>query len=122
MRSSDLLGRLGGEEFAAVLSDTSRDKAVAVAERIRESFAQLSQDVDGRPVCATVSIGLVHCQEAALDVPELLAQADQALYFAKEHGRNRVEIATLDMVRERAADSPATSVTSVGTITAKSAA
>jgi len=82
----------------------------------------VAQDVDGRPVCATVSIGLVHCQEAALDVPELLAQADQALYFAKEHGRNRVEIATLDMVRERAADSPAASVTSVGTITAKSAA
>jgi diguanylate cyclase (GGDEF) domain len=122
MRSSDLLGRLGGEEFAAVLSDTSRDKAVAVAERIRESFAKVAQDVDGRPVCATVSIGLVHCQEAALDVPELLAQADQALYFAKEHGRNRVEIATLDMVRERAADSPATAATSVGTITAKSAA
>jgi diguanylate cyclase (GGDEF)-like protein len=122
MRSSDLLGRLGGEEFAAVLSDTSRDKAVAVAERIRESFAKVAQDVDGRPVCATVSIGLVHCQEAALDVPELLAQADQALYFAKEHGRNRVEIATLDMVRERAADSPAASATSVGTITAKSAA
>jgi len=84
MRSSDLLGRLGGEEFAAVLSDTSRDKAVA--ERIRESFAKVAQDVDGRPVCATVSIGLVHCQEAALDVPELLTQADQALYFAKEHG------------------------------------
>ena len=122
MRSSDLLGRLGGEEFAAVLSDTSRDKAVAVAERIRESFAKVAQDVDGRPVCATVSIGLVHCQEAALDVPELLAQADQALYFAKEHGRNRVEIATLDMVRERAADSPAASATSVGTIIAKSAA
>ena len=122
MRSSDLLGRLGGEEFAAVLSDTSRDKAVAVAERIRESFAKVAQDVDGRPVCATVSIGLVHCQEAALDVPELLAQADHALYFAKEHGRNRVEIATLDMVRERAADSPAASATSVGTITAKSAA
>jgi diguanylate cyclase (GGDEF)-like protein len=122
MRSSDLLGRLGGEEFAAVLSDTSRDKAVAVAERIRESFAKVAQDVDGRPVCATVSIGLVHCQEAALDVPELLAQADQALYFAKERGRNRVEVATLDMVRERAADSPTASATSVSTITAKSAA
>ena len=122
MRSSDLLGRLGGEEFAAVLSDTSRDKAVAVAERIRESFAKVAQDVDGRPVCATVSIGLVHCQEASLDVPELLAQADQALYFAKERGRNRVEVATLDMMRERAADSPAASATSVSTITAKSAA
>src|SRR5450631_240675 len=122
IRSSDLIGRLGGEEFAAVLYDTSRDKAVAVAERIRESFAKVAQDVDGRPVCATVSIGLVHCQEAALDAPELLAQADQALYFAKERGRNRVEVATLDMMRERAADSPAASATSVSTITAKSAA
>jgi len=61
IRSSDLIGRLGGEEFAAVLYDTSRDKAVAVAERIRESFAQVAQDVDGRPVCASVSIGIVHC-------------------------------------------------------------
>jgi diguanylate cyclase (GGDEF)-like protein len=59
IRSSDLIGRLGGEEFAAVLYDTSRDKAVA--ERIRESFAQVAQDVDGRPVCASVSIGIVHC-------------------------------------------------------------
>src|SRR5512143_884065 len=45
IRSSDLIGRLGGEEFAAVLYDTPRDKAVAVAERIRESFAQSAQDV-----------------------------------------------------------------------------
>lgn len=122
VRSSDLLGRLGGEEFSAVLYDTSCDKAVAVAERIRESFAQASQEVDGRPVCATVSIGLVHCQGAVLDVPELLAQADQALYYAKERGRNRVELATLDMVLKRKADAPATSATSVATIAAKSAA
>ncbi len=101
MRSSDLLGRLGGEEFAAVLSDTSRDKAVAVAERIRASFAQAALEVDNRPLGATVSIGLVHCEGAALDVPELLAQADQALYFAKENGRNRVEVASLDMMLKR---------------------
>jgi diguanylate cyclase (GGDEF)-like protein len=118
IRSSDLIGRLGGEEFAAVLYDTSRDKAVAVAERIRESFAQASQEVDGRPVCATVSVGLVHCQGAVLDVPELLAQADQALYFAKERGRNRVEIATLDMLLERKNDAPATSVAVAGAKTA----
>jgi diguanylate cyclase (GGDEF)-like protein len=122
IRSSDLIGRLGGEEFAAVLYDTGRDKAVAVAERIRESFAQLSQEVDGRPVCATVSIGLVHCQEAVLDVPELLAQADQALYCAKERGRNRVEVASLDMLLERKKDAQATSATSVAAIGAKTAA
>jgi len=101
IRSSDLIGRLGGEEFAAVLYDTGREKAVAVADRMRETFAQLAQDVEGRPVCATVSIGLVHCEAPVLDVPELLAQADQALYYAKERGRNRVEIASLDMMADR---------------------
>jgi diguanylate cyclase (GGDEF)-like protein len=122
VRSTDLLGRLGGEEFAAVLHDTSRDKAMAVAERIRESFANAAKEVNGRPVGATVSIGLAYCQEAALDVVELLAQSDQALYFAKEHGRNRVEVATLDMIVERRPDAPATSAESVATISTKSAA
>jgi diguanylate cyclase (GGDEF)-like protein len=101
VRETDLFGRLGGEEFAAILSDTSSDKAVEVAERIRESFAHAAQEVDSRPVCATVSIGLVHCDGATLDIAGLLALADQALYFAKERGRNRVEVATLDMVIER---------------------
>jgi diguanylate cyclase (GGDEF)-like protein len=122
VRSTDLLGRLGGEEFAAVLHDTSRDKAMAVAERIRKSFAHAAQEVDGRPVGATLSIGLAYCQEAALDVPELLAQSDQALYFAKERGRNRVEVASLDMVVERQPDAPATSAESIASIVAKSAA
>jgi diguanylate cyclase (GGDEF)-like protein len=98
LRASDLLGRLGGEEFAAVLYDTSRDKAMTVAERIRTAFAQAAREVDGRPVGATLSIGLAYCEAAALDVPELLAQSDQALYFAKENGRNRVELASLEMI------------------------
>ena len=102
MRASDLIGRLGGEEFAAMLTDTTREKAMAVAERIRRGFAEMAQDVDGRPVCATVSIGLVHSVAATLDLPELLAQADHALYSAKERGRNRAEIAPLGMVIERA--------------------
>ena len=122
IRASDLIGRLGGEEFAAVLYDTGRDKAVAVAERMRESFAQISQEVDGRPVCATVSIGLVHSQAASLDISELLAQADQALYFAKENGRNRVEVASLDMILERRDAANTASATSVASMAAKSAA
>ena len=122
MRGSDLVGRLGGEEFAAVLADTTCEKAVVVAERIRESFAQMAKEVDGRPVGGTVSIGLVHCQGPVLDVPELLAQADHALYYAKERGRNRVEVASLDMVdgQNGAPASPVTS--SVAAISSKSAA
>jgi diguanylate cyclase (GGDEF)-like protein len=107
VRSTDLLGRLGGEEFAALLADTSRDKAMMVAERIRASFAQAALEVDNRPVGATVSIGLVHCQDPVLDVHELLAQADQALYCAKENGRNRVEVASLDMMLKRKVDTAA---------------
>jgi len=122
MRSSDLFGRLGGEEFAAILSDTGRDKAVAVAERIRENFARSAQDVDGRPVCATVSIGLVHCEDAAFDVADLLAQADQALYFAKEHGRNRVELVSLEMMLNRKNADASATATSVSAIAAKTAA
>ncbi len=112
VRATDLIGRMGGEEFAAVLYDTSSDKAVAVAHRIRESFAKAAQDVDGRPVCATVSIGVVHCDGPVFDVGELLAQADQALYFAKERGRNRVELATLDMLIDRKDAEPAVAASS----------
>jgi diguanylate cyclase (GGDEF)-like protein len=121
MRGSDLVGRLGGEEFAAVLADTSREKAVAVAERIRETFAQMAQEVDGLPVCGTVSIGLVHCLARTLDVTELLAQADHALYYAKERGRNRVEVASLDMIGDRK-KFEAASTSSVAAISTKSAA
>jgi diguanylate cyclase (GGDEF)-like protein len=122
VRSTDLLGRLGGEEFAAVLHDTSRDRAVAVAERIRETFAIAAREVDGRPVGGTLSIGMAYCQGAALDVSELLAQSDQALYFAKENGRNRVEVASLDMAPQRGSDMPERSADSVAAITAKNAA
>ncbi len=122
IRATDLIGRLGGEEFAAVLCDTSYDKAVAASERIRENFARLAQNVDGRPVCATVSIGLVHCEEPVLDIPELLAQADQALYFAKENGRNRVEVASLDMILMRKIREDANAPTPASISAAQSAA
>jgi diguanylate cyclase (GGDEF)-like protein len=103
LRGSDLFGRLGGEEFAALLYDTNNETALAMAERIREGFAAATNEVDGNPVGATVSIGIAHCQGAVLEVPELLAQADRALYFAKERGRNRVEVASLDLLRTASA-------------------
>jgi diguanylate cyclase (GGDEF)-like protein len=93
VRPSDFIGRLGGEEFAAVLHNVGRERALAIAERIRSGFAEAAATIDGKPVAATLSIGMVFSSERLFDVAQLLAEADQALYRAKERGRNRVEIA-----------------------------
>ena len=102
----DLVGRLGGEEFAALLHDCDKQKALAVAERIRADFAMQAVEVDGRPVNATASVGVALCEEGQLDVSAMLAQADQALYHAKERGRNRVELASLDLVLRLDSNTP----------------
>jgi hypothetical protein len=81
-----------------MLLETNREKAIEVAERIRATFSQMTQDVDGHQVGAIVSIGRL---QRTLDIPELLLRADHALYWAKERGRNRVEVASLDMLLER---------------------
>jgi len=114
MRHIDLFGRLGGEEFAAVLRDTSRDRALAVAEQIRVGFADAARNVDGAPVVATVSIGIVISYDAVLDLPALLAQADHALYRAKDSGRNRVEIASIELILDRARSGAAELMTVIG--------
>lgn len=101
MRRHDLFGRLGGEEFAAMLFDTGRDRALAVAEEIRAAFADATREVEGRSVVATVSIGIVICHDAVLDLSALLAQADHALYLAKDNGRNRIEVASIETVLDR---------------------
>ncbi len=98
----DLIGRLGGEEFAIVLYDVNRERALAVAERIRSTFAEVAAAIDNCPVHSTVSVGVVVEQATSLDITLLLSQADQALYYAKSRGRNRVELASLDIVLDRA--------------------
>ncbi len=101
MRRFDIFGRLGGEEFAALLVDTSRERALAVAEQIRSSFVEITAMVEGKPVVATVSIGVVISYDAVLDLSALLAQADHALYRAKDNGRNRIEIASIELILDR---------------------
>jgi diguanylate cyclase (GGDEF)-like protein len=102
---SDLIGRLGGEEFAIVIYDAGRDKGLAIAERIRLSFETVAADVNGRAIGGTVSMGMALAETNLFDIPGLLAQADEALYCAKERGRNRVEIASLQLVLDRAQES-----------------
>jgi diguanylate cyclase (GGDEF)-like protein len=101
IHAADLFGRLGGEEFAAVLRNAEREDAIAMAENIHRHFVEAAAYVDGYKVGATVSIGVVISQDNALDMPELLAQADQALYYAKERGRNRVEVATFELIKRQ---------------------
>jgi diguanylate cyclase (GGDEF)-like protein len=90
LRASDVLGRLGGEEFVAILPGAANDVAIA-AERVRAAFAAAGATVAERPVNATVSIG-VASGPPGTDVIAMIAAADKALYKAKEKGRNRVEV------------------------------
>jgi diguanylate cyclase (GGDEF)-like protein len=122
MRRLDLFGRLGGEEFAALLVDASRDRALAVAEQIRSSFITATNEVDGRPVVATVSIGIVISYDAVLDLSALLAQADHALYRAKDNGRNRIEIASIELILDRVKRAAAAADRAAAAKAAKSAA
>jgi eukaryotic-like serine/threonine-protein kinase len=89
VRATDVLGRYGGEEFAVILLDTSRDGAGILAERLRVAVADRPVDTDAGPLNVTVSIGVALLPDHT-DVETLLADADAALYQAKNAGRNRV--------------------------------
>ncbi|MGP9810881.1 GGDEF domain-containing protein [Rhodopseudomonas sp. NSM] len=93
LRMSDLCGRIGGEEFAALLP-CSIDEAMTAAERVRETFEGCGLEVDGAPIATTVSIGVAG-GPANVELDVLLAAADTALYQAKRGGRNRV-VATVE--------------------------
>jgi diguanylate cyclase (GGDEF)-like protein len=91
LRLTDLSGRIGGEEFAALLPCSLGDGVIA-AERVREAFANSGIAVEDGPVDTTVSIGVAG-GPAGTELEILLAAADTALYQAKRNGRNRVEAA-----------------------------
>ena len=91
LRSSDAVARFGGEEFVVLLSDTRQARAELVAQRIRHALRQ-PRAVPGLPAY-THSIGIA-CQRVHVEeLDSLLLRSDQALYRAKQLGRDRVEIA-----------------------------
>lgn len=90
LRPSDLIARYGGEEFCALLRDVDEPEARRIAERLRAGVAELSIDVDGRPLRITASIGLARLDG---DVETTIRRADAALYRAKALGRNQVQSA-----------------------------
>jgi diguanylate cyclase (GGDEF)-like protein len=91
LRSRDFAGRNGGEEFAILLPDTEVPAALEIAERVRAAVAEIS--LPGSDVSVTVSIGVSGFPEHASTLDRLERLADAALYLAKRHGRNRIELA-----------------------------
>lgn len=89
-RTSDIAGRLGGEEFALILPEATLDSAVIVAERLRHLVADRTVAVAGWRISVTISIGVSAGHAAMSGFDELLKQANVALYDAKHSGRNRV--------------------------------
>lgn len=89
MRTNDVIGRLGGEEFAAILPGGG-ETALIVGERVRAAFQAKGIEISGHVLNATVSIGAIESPADAANVAAMLTRADEALYAAKNLGRNRV--------------------------------
>ena len=91
IRSGDVPGRIGGEEFAVWLPETGLDLGARIAERIRLKLGTTPWDWRGRQWPLSASFGVAACPETSSSLDNLPAQADSALYVAKRSGRNRVE-------------------------------
>ncbi len=91
LRGSDVAGRYGGEEFVILVSGASTDQCMRIAERIRLVVAQQEIQIDRAVVHVTISLGLVYITpDRELSLDDLINYADQAMYLAKQQGRNRV--------------------------------
>jgi diguanylate cyclase (GGDEF)-like protein len=92
LRSQDVLARMGGEEFAALLPETDLEGAARIAERLRADVEKLIQRHDDASIAVTISIG-VTLVDPETEIAESLERADKALYQAKHEGRNNVVVA-----------------------------
>ncbi len=92
LRSIDVIGRLGGEEFAILLPSIDLQGAEMVADRLRRAVAGLSPVADGTAIPVTVSLGVAEIASDAREFDSLLKAADAALYGAKQGGRNKVVV------------------------------
>ncbi|NVN91744.1 MAG: GGDEF domain-containing protein [Desulfuromonadales bacterium] len=91
-RNTDLLARYGGEEFVMVMPQTELMGALVIAERLRQAIEEMDSPLDGHILKMTVSIGVAAWGPHSMDmtIDKLFKLADQALYTAKNSGRNRV--------------------------------
>ena len=90
IRQIDLLGRMGGEEFAIVLPETPLLAAEAVAERLRARVAEIAAPFGEQRIAMTISVGIATQIESDGSIEQVMVRADDALYCAKDNGRNQV--------------------------------
>jgi len=91
LRDEDILGRIGGEEFAVMMVETEGVDAVEVAQRLCATVAETSIALEGSErIRVNISIGLTQLKNRKIDFNCLLNEADQAMYGAKQAGRNQV--------------------------------
>ena len=94
LRDWDVMGRMGGEEFAVLLPETDATQALNVAERLRQAVAATGIPIeDGKVVHMTVSTGIATSSDDGATIEMLLDHADKALYEAKQTGRDKVCVA-----------------------------
>jgi two-component system cell cycle response regulator len=93
LRGSDVLGRIGGEEFVLLLPDTPQANAIYVAERMREQLGHSSIEIDSLKLNITASFGVATMRDDDAEFTTLLERADVAMYDAKHGGRNQVKAA-----------------------------
>ena len=93
LREVDVIGRIGGEEFVALLPETDRDLAMRTAERLRSSLYAHRHPVTTPAINVSVSIGVATRIEDEPSLERMLLRADAALYAAKDAGRNCVKLA-----------------------------
>lgn len=91
-RHSDICGRYGGEEFVALLPETTADQALYFAERLRKRIEKLNVETEAGEVKYTISLGICQLSSALLTHLEWFECADKSLYFSKENGRNQVNL------------------------------
>lgn len=89
VRNNDFSARYGGEEFAVIFPGTGEDEALAVAERVRQDIAKTNFRLDSENIRMTVSGGLAECRKG-MTTEQIISAADDALYRAKEAGRNQI--------------------------------
>jgi diguanylate cyclase (GGDEF)-like protein len=92
LRSTDIVGRYGGEEFAIILPDTAAANARIMAEHLRQNVAALQIPHEPAPLRITVSIGIAAITDDMPDAKTWVMLADQALYQAKAEGRDRIAV------------------------------